>query len=492
MFKSIYFKYFIIFCVVLFSSYILLGGLLFYIISNYTISEKKELLTSSVKDVSALYSSTINNSKIYEQRFRISHEISTISSVIGANIFITDDKGTYLTCSDQNSKTGSNEFNCVHKRIVFPKDILDAALTEEGYSGTCKFNYSDSYSISRYVVAVPITLNDGSVIGIVFADTELSAISDFTKHLVKIFTISVLVILPFTFIIIYFITYKMVRPLKLMSVAAKKMGEGDFSTKIPVTSYDEIGQLAIAFNNMSASLASLETMRRSFVANVSHEFKTPMTTIAGFIDGILDGTIPKSEQSKYLKIVSDETKRLSRMVKTLLNLSRVDAGELKLNYSEFDFREKILQVILSFEKNIEDKHLEIKGLDSLEKHNIYADSDLITHIIYNLIDNAIKFSNENGEIDISVKSENNNVYFKIRNTGEGISEKDIPHIFERFYKTDKSRSIDKNGTGLGLFIAKSIIDLHNGTILVRSTEGEFCEFEFSIPENIKNIKNDKN
>ena len=221
-------------------------------------------------------------------------------------------------------------------------------------------------------------------------------------------------------------------------------------------------------------------MRRSFVANVSHELRTPMTSIAGFVDGILDGTIPREEQSKYLRIVSDEVKRLSRLVRSMLNLSRIEAGELKINSTQFNVVETICQTVFSFEQAIEQKQLDIRGLDT-DKVMVEADADLVHQVVYNLTENAVKFVNPGGYLEFSFHVEGGMTYVGIKNSGEGLSKEEIPKVFDRFYKTDRSRGIDKNGVGLGLYIVRSIITLHGGDIIVRSVQGEYTEFVFSVP-----------
>ncbi len=273
---------------------------------------------------------------------------------------------------------------------------------------------------------------------------------------------------------------KMVKPLREMADAARKFGQGDFTTRIQISSDDEIGQLAMAFNNMAKSLSNLEAMRRSFIANVSHELRTPMTSIAGFIDGILDGTISADRQNHYLRIVSDEVKRLSRLVRSMLNLSRIEAGELKVNTTTFNVLEVICETVFSFEQGINKKRLDIRGLDN-DKVMIEADPDLIHQVIYNLIENAVKFVNEGGYLEFSFNSDNRMTYIGIRNSGEGLSREEIPRIFDRFYKTDRSRGMDKNGVGLGLYLVRSIINLHGGDIIVKSAPGEYTEFVFSVP-----------
>ena len=267
-----------------------------------------------------------------------------------------------------------------------------------------------------------------------------------------------------------------------MSAAAKSFGNGDFSMRVPVTSSDEIGQLALAFNNMADSLSNSESMNRSFVANVSHELKTPMTTIAGFIDGILDGTIPPERQTHYLRIVSDEVKRLSRLVKTMLNLSRIDNGELKLRPADFDISETVLSTVLTFEKSIEEKHIDIRGLDTLTPQQVRGDEDLLHQVIYNLVENAVKFTNKGGYIAFTVSDSIDRVAVAIENSGSGIQADELPMVFEKFYKTDKSRSQDKNGMGLGLYLVKTIIKLHGGDITVSSAVDQYTQFSFYIPK----------
>lgn len=302
------------------------------------------------------------------------------------------------------------------------------------------------------------------------------------------FIISSLAVLILAFAAVYFITADLVRPLRKMVAATQSFSKGDFTVRVPVESYDEIGQLAISFNNMATSLATTEVARRSFTANVSHELRTPMTTIAGFIDGILDGTIPPEKRDDYLKIVSEEIKRLSRLVRSMLNIARIEAGELELRPDLFDVNDTVIRTVFTFEQPLEAKNIEVRGLDG-GKVMVEADPDLIHQVVYNLIENAVKFCNEGGFIDVNYSEDDSYTSVGIRNTGDGIPKDEIPHIFDRFYKADKSRSRDKGGAGLGLHIVRSIVNLHGGDIIVRSVEGEYCEFVFTIPKPHKSKKN---
>ena len=264
------------------------------------------------------------------------------------------------------------------------------------------------------------------------------------------------------------------RPLREMYKATKAYATGDFSPRVEVSGSDELAELTAAFNRMAASLALQESSRRSFVANVSHELKTPMTTIGGFIDGILDGTIPPEQEKHYLQIVS-------RLVTSMLNMAKIEAGELHLQPKPFDICQEIFNTMLNFEQIIDKKHIEIAGLDTLRPTVIYADRDMLHQVIYNLVDNAVKFT-ENGTIAVRVMQTASETTVAIRNTGtSGISSEELSRVFERFYKVDKSRSYDVKGAGLGLYICKTIIEMHGGTIHAQSNGEDFVEFSFTIP-----------
>ena len=298
--------------------------------------------------------------------------------------------------------------------------------------------------------------------------------------MLEMFLVSAICVIIIAFAVIYVISSNMVRPLRSMVSATESFARGDFTVRVPVTEMDEIGKLSMAFNNMATSLAQQDSIRRSFVANVSHELKTPMTTIGGFVDGIMDGTIPPEKQRHYLSIVSSEVKRLSRLVRSMLNIARLESGEMQLQPKDFDINQVVCSTIFTFEQSIEEKQLDIRGLDA-DRVMVSADEDLIHQVVYNLVENAVKFVNVGGYIEISYHNEENMTHISVKNSGEGISKEEISKVFERFYKTDRSRSQDKSGVGLGLNIVRSIVKLHGGEVIVRSTEGQFCEFTFTLP-----------
>ncbi len=479
--KSLFIKYLSITMGILLASYAALGGFMMMFFSDYWMDEKKNILTKNAVAVSSLAVgySTVNQD---EESMSInipdfSMLISALANNIDADIFVSDLDGNIILgaypCSDM---TGEE----------IPKNISGdrVKLVSHGnYQATDTLDgiYQNNY----YTVGIPLMLIQGDqtvIAGAVFATTNLAGATEYLISAFEMFLLAALVTLVLAFIIVWLFTYRMVRPLRRMSSATKAFAAGDFSVKVPVESIDEIGQLSVAFNNMATSLSNSEGMRRSFIANVSHELKTPMTTIGGFIDGILDGTIPKEKEKQYLGIVSDEIKRLSRLVKSMLDLSKIDSGELKLNPVKFNITETVFKSLLTFEQKIEDKNIEIKGLEEVQSLMAYGDKDLLHQVIYNLIENAVKFTNNEGYIYFSFTDSVDRTCVAIENSGHGISPDDLPMIFDKFYKTDKSRSEDKNGMGLGLYLVKTIISLHSGDISVQSSEEGFNRFEVFLPK----------
>jgi len=282
-------------------------------------------------------------------------------------------------------------------------------------------------------------------------------------------------------VLFFFVEGRMMRPLRELNEAAESFAKGDFSPRLDEESAGEITPLIRTFNHMAERSEENEKIRQTFVSNVSHDLRTPLTTIGGFVQGMRDGAIPPEKQGHYFDIILEEIRRLSRLVNTLLETSRMTAGERKYHRASMDLCEPCRTTLLSFEKRIEEKGLEVEV--EFEKERIYvsADKDAISQVIYNLTDNAIKFINPKGTLRMAVSLQGQKAIFSIRNTGDGIPEEELYHLFERFYKSDRSRGLDKKGMGLGLFIAKSVIDAHGEEIWVKSAEGRYTEFFFSLP-----------
>ncbi|MCQ2462993.1 MAG: HAMP domain-containing histidine kinase [Clostridia bacterium] len=343
---------------------------------------------------------------------------------------------------------------------------------------------SGSLDHSCFVVATPIVI-DGAPMGAVIAvEDVLVGLLPYVKSITKMFLLSGLISLFIAFIASYVFSYGVSKPLSEMTVATKEFAKGKFSVRVREEhKKGEMRLLAQALNKMANDLEIEDAAKKSFVANVSHELKTPMTTIGGFIDGILDGTIPEDRQREYLSTVSSEVKRLARLVVAMLNLSKIESGETKLTPIEYDILPQLFETMLSFEPVIEKNSISIEGFETLEGIKICADKDLLHQVLYNLVDNAVKFTPENGVITLYADYNERRTRIAIRNSGAGVAEEEIKHIFERFYKVDKSRSYDVKGVGLGLYIVKTIINMHGGTISADSKLNEYTEFSFTIPFN---------
>ena len=332
---------------------------------------------------------------------------------------------------------------------------------------------------------------DGHITGIIVVVSDNINSTVMTGELSKTVVSAELLVLLAVLIAVYFISDRVTSPLRGMCSATTEFANGNFDARVPVpkSGHDEVAQLAQAFNQMAESLEHLESLRNSFIANVSHDLRTPMTTIIGFIEEIRDGVIPPSEQAHYLEIISNEAKRLSRLVSSLLDISKIQAGDRKFSPSPFDICEMGRVILISFEQQIDEKKLEVAFECDEDRLMVLADRDAIHQVFYNVCHNAVKFSKVGGTLRIHISSERDSkVLVSVYNEGEGIPKADLPYVFDRFYKSDKSRGLDKSGVGLGMFIAKTIMQAHGETIWAESEEGKWCEFFFTLPRTGQPVK----
>lgn len=364
-----------------------------------------------------------------------------------------------------------------------PDSMVNHVLSGQVYNKYTHFkNY---YPGMIYAVGIPMEYN-GSVIGAVFFNTEMKAITNSLGNFSRMFLISCLISVIIAVFLIFFQTRKISKPIRDINSGVLAIASGKFDKRLPVTSNDETGQLASSFNYMASSLEQLDKMRESFISDVSHELRTPMTSISGFVGGILDGTIPPEKHREYLEIVYEESNRLSKMTSDMLEMSKMSSSEYKLDMKKFDICETVRLAIISLENKIEAKSLDLDVDFQEPQIKVVADKDSILRVVINLLDNAIKFSYENTKISINVWYDSSKAYVRVGNFGIGIEEEDLEHIFDRFYKTDKSRGRDKTGAGLGLSMAKNIMQLHNKKIWAESTtakEGsnvKFTTFTFEL------------
>lgn len=464
---------------------VIFGIVLSFILTPTWEDEQKQTLYEHTQNIAQIYQNYINSDNPGKNVTvsALCYAIESVSSASEADIYITDVSGRAIFCRHMSEAvdTQNGIMTCEnHSAIQLPGEITTGILAEGimATRGTVGGLYDEECFFAASVSRKDFLSEADSI---VFAVQPLNTgLGAYRANFIQIYIIAAIGFIAITGFVVYILTYRLIKPLSDMSEATKRYSKGDFSYRIKThttrTTAREFDDLAAAINSMAENLERLENSRANFVANVSHELKTPMTTIGGFIDGILDGTIDGENRDYYLNIVSEEVKRLSRLVVSMLNMSKMEAGELRINASNFNLTEQIVGIFISFEQKINDKRIAISGLDSLSNIYIEADADMINQVFYNLIDNAVKFTQHGGKIKISMKIKGNDVKVSIKNTGKGISDEDIDHIFERFYKVDKSRSLDTKSAGLGLFIVKNIVDLHGGEISVSNLDDKYTEF----------------
>ena len=400
--------------------------------------------------------------------------LTVVNRANNTNVVVCDESGKLLLCADE--PTG-----CEHQGMTIDSNYLNKILSR-GYlesSGVIQGLYTDA----RYMAAAVVTCGEENV-GIIIVSTPITPTATVLKKMARIYTtVSVLVILAAIAIMTWYLR-RQNAPLHAMAKAASDFGHGNFEARVQVgeSCSEEMQALGLAFNNMANSLQKSEYQRQEFVANVSHELKTPMTTISGYVDGMLDGTIPPEKHPHYMSLVSQETKRLSRLVRSMLDISRLQAqgGIAEEKKLRFDMTECLGQVLISFEQKITQKKLDMQV--SMPEHPVFtrADRDAITQVIYNLMDNAVKFCPEAGQLTVTLQHKGTKIYVSVENEGQTIPAQELPMLFDRFHKLDKSRSKNRDGWGLGLYIVKTIIDSHGENISAASHDG-ITKFTFTLP-----------
>ena len=392
-----------------------------------------------------------------------------------ADAVVCDSTGVIILCSEasmhcrhQGLAVGESFFN----RVIQQGNVYDTGLIQGLYEN------------SRYICAKPVLDADGEAVGIVIVSVPVSTYRNIIYKMTEIYiSLSCLVVLVSVLLIGWFIT-RQFAPLKQMAKTARDFGHGNLDARVEIRGdYPlEVEELALAFNNMASSLQKSEYQRQEFVANVSHELKTPMTTIGGYVDGILDGTIPPERSRRYMQIVSDETKRLSRLVRSMLDISQLQAesGIPEEQKTRFDLEEVAGQVLITFERKITAKGVQVEV--QMPEHPVFthANQDYITQVIYNLLDNAVKFCPTGGTMGLRIREDERKAYVSIYNDGPTIPPEELALVFDRFHKIDKSRSQNSEGWGLGLYIVKTIVCGHGENISVASREGR-TEFTFTMP-----------
>ena len=469
--KSIYLRNFMATAILVTVCFLIISLAFVGIGRQYLISEYQEKMDTCALEVSRIAAAVSRSEKL--SSWSLSMNLSALSNSTGNHIFVTDSEGLIVSCSDRSMR-------CDHLGRHVSGAFFDT-LTQEGQNKGIS-SLDGIYGSGRYVAAREIRGQDKSLLGYVFVSSAVDNMLGAWRTFLGISAGVGLAVFALALLMSLFFSKRMARPLDDMAEASRKFARGDFSVRVKQEDdpTDEMGALIESFNKMADSLESAEARRSEFIANISHELRTPMTTIAGFADGILDGTIPREEEDKYLRSIRDETRRLSRLVREMLDLSQMRSrASDPARRTVFDLTELICQTMLSFEDRASKKHLDVDPQLPDDPIMVTADKDAITQVIYNLIDNAVKFARAGSCIVIKLYKENGKAYVSVRDEGETIPPEDLPFIFDRFHKSDRSRSLDKDGVGLGLYLVKSIINSHDEDIAVKSENG-VTEFVFTL------------
>ncbi len=407
------------------------------------------------------------------------NEMSYLSKYLSAEIWIIDIHGNILLDS-------SDSMAFTLAQIEKPFVIEDFDISDFGNTYYMTGNFYKSFDQDTLTVFSTIT-NDYKVQGYVLLHMPMSEVLSQAEEIVDITSLSVIIILISTFMLIIVFTIIVYRPIRNITKATERYAKGDFSTQIQVNSNDEIGYLANTLNYMATTLNTMEEEQRKFISNVSHDFRSPLTSIKGYIEAILDGTIPPEMQEKYLNIILFETERLNKLTQNILDLNKFGHNGMSLDISDFDINQLIRNTTMTFEGVCNKKGLSFDLYLTGQELFVKADMSKIQQVLYNLIDNATKFSNNNTAITIETNIRNEKVLISVKDSGIGIPSDSIKKVWERFYKTDQSRGKDKKGSGLGLAIVKEIVQAHNENINVISTEDVGTEFIFTLPLSEKEV-----
>ena len=464
-YKSLYWQQFMLTAGLVLLTMVLLGVSFFALSYNYTLSQRRDEMRSRAELVGRISEDYLRAGIGSDVQQELQDLAGVASLMSDSNFLICNPRGNVLLTSDE---------RLVGQIVTLPQDIVETIRERGSYEGAHTVGV---YAYKQVVVGVPVS-DGGVLLGYVLAVTETTELMEMWRAFFGLFMLTSAIILLVAFMATSFLSMRQAQPIREMVQATRAYAAGDFDVRIsPDDLGEEMGELALSFNSMADSLAETERQRRDFIANVSHELKTPMTTIAGYTDGILDGTIPPENERQYLQIISDESRRLSRLVRRMLDISQIQSLEMKK--VQFDLCESMRLALLSMERRIVQRDLDVEADIPEDSVLVLGDNDLITQVIYNLLENATKFAVPGSTLYLGLECRQDKALVTVRNEGLTIAPEEIPLLFERFHKSDKSRSVDKDGYGLGLYIVKTIVEQHKEHISVTSENG-LTAFRFSV------------
>lgn len=465
--STLYLKFILLYIILGFLSFFTVSALSSPLVTGYLEKDAAGTLYQS-----ASLTSTDYLSKYFSEETSITDvytQLKGMSSYLQATVWFVEKDGSMIASAHTKDVTS------------VPSSIKDFNPIEAGGSQYMTGTYHNYFNEEVITVITPVTQQFVTK-GYLLIHKPYRAVNELKNFFIQRLLIMVLCVYLFSFIILFGIHFFIYRPLRNITEAATQYASGNLDVVIPVNSQDEMGYLSASLNYMSAQLKDMEDYQKKFVANVSHDFRSPLTSIKGYVEAMADGTIPVEMQDKYLNIILFETERLTDLTKDLLTLNEFDTKHLLLDKTAFDIQQLIKDTAASFEGTCTDKRITIDLLFASRTLIVSADKRKIQQVLYNLLDNAIKFSEFDSSVTIETTERGEKAFISVKDNGIGIPRQSLNKIWERFYKTDLSRGKDKKGTGLGLSIVKEIIQAHNENINVISTEGVGTEFVFSLPK----------
>ena len=490
-FKGIYWRQFGISAGLVALTLVLLGTSFFTLTYSYILSEKKdelrdkagimavkaeEMVREQLRQEAQHQSDPFSTAADYRAAWEMRNE--QLESLIQMAQEMSDIK-FLIWLPTQEKFISTDDSMADGMTLSLPADMGKKLAEGETYAGTTDLGF---YERPRLVVAIPSRVSSGGevLVGPVLAITEQTAMMEMWRAFLGIFAVTTITVMLIAFVATATMTVQQTRPINDMVTATRKFAQGNFDARVYDRGReDELGELTRAFNTMADSLQRTEQQRREFIANISHELKTPMTTIAGYADGILDGVISPEEERGYLSIISSESRRLSRLVRRMLDVSQLQSMDLLRQKRPFDLSESMRRVLVSMESQITARGLDVEVELPEDPVMVLGDNDLLTQVIYNLLENAAKYAAADTALFLGVTRQGEKAVVTIRNRGETIPPEELPLLFERFQKVDRSRSADKDSVGLGLYIVRTILEQHREKITATSENGETA-FTFTV------------
>ena len=477
--KSISVAFFSLVSTLMVLGIVLMGASEWVLFKNYFAKDRYETLDQVVGVTQRTAQYLVQQAELPEgdELDALSTKLEIIGESAEAYLFFTDNDGRVMIASSPDKL----------ESLTVPEEMMEKI-------GTADVDYYHVFGTldgmldgKSYITVSEMRNEHGQPSGYLFLCSSGEQLTQFKQQFWSNFLLSACVMLLCASILTKILMRQLTDPLQKVTDAAQRFGGGDLSVRVEgVEGEGEVADLARTFNRMADNIQMNDNSRGQFMGNIAHELRTPMTTIKGFVDGILDGTIPPEMQNHYLQLVSEETGRLARLIQNMLDLSKLESGEYQVNARMFNIWETLTGVALAAEQRINDGMIELEGLTMDEKVLVYADPDLIHQVAYNLLDNAIKFTPAGGTIRFSVEKLGPETEIAVWNSGQGISPEALPYVFQRFYKEDRSRGLHARGAGLGLNICKVLVNLSGGQIRVESQQGEWCRFVFTLPSQAPN------